>query len=194
MSKTSKEIILESARQCFFQFGYQKTSMSLISDYSGFSRVTVHKHFKTKKELFRALIRQHFDSALARYNQYLKQNPQAPVWEAVAHLIDVVTEPVFTDIKDPFIFHDIDHATRQVAQDIKSETKSTTINLIKAQIERGIQEKEINLHKLSINSVELATLIARSIHGILINSENGEGKKYINGLLQTFKVATSTND
>ncbi len=191
MSKTSKEIILESARQCFFQFGYQKTSMSQISDYSGFSRVTVHNHFKTKQELFRILIQEHFTSGLAHYNDYLQQNPQCPVWDAIAHLIELMTEPVFTNIKDQQILNDLDHTTRQIANDIKTEMKDKKIDLIKVQIERGIQQQVISLDKLDTTAVELAKLIYSSIHGILINSEINTAEKYIKGLLQTFKIATS---
>lgn len=194
MSKTSKEIILESARQCFFQFGYQKTSMSLISEYSGFSRVTVHNHFKTKKALFRELIQEHFNNGFTRYHQYLDQNPQCPVWDAIAHLVELMTETVFTDIKDQFILNDLDHATHQVANDIKTEMKNKKVALIKEQVERGIQEKVISLKELNTTPVELTKLIYSSIHGILINSEINEGQKYIQGLLHTFKIATSTND
>lgn len=48
--------IIETARRLFFENGYQGTSMSMISAQLGGSKSTLYAYYRSKKELFRAII------------------------------------------------------------------------------------------------------------------------------------------
>lgn len=47
--------ILEAARRCFSQYGFQKTAMEDIAREAGISRGSVYRHYPDKETLFRAV-------------------------------------------------------------------------------------------------------------------------------------------
>ncbi|OCB56883.1 TetR family transcriptional regulator [Mycobacterium malmoense] len=48
--------ILQTTIQCFCAYGYEKSSMKLISTNAGVSQTLLHYHFETKEKLFQAAI------------------------------------------------------------------------------------------------------------------------------------------
>jgi AcrR family transcriptional regulator len=48
--------ILQATMQCFRAYGYEKSSMKLISAKAGVSQTLLHYHFETKEKLFQAAI------------------------------------------------------------------------------------------------------------------------------------------
>ncbi|OCB36706.1 TetR family transcriptional regulator [Mycobacterium malmoense] len=48
--------ILQTTIQCFCAYGYEKSSMKLISTKAGVSQTLLHYHFETKEKLFQAAI------------------------------------------------------------------------------------------------------------------------------------------
>lgn len=52
---STSERILEAARLCFSQFGFNKTAMEDIAREAGLSRGSVYRHFPDKESLFRAV-------------------------------------------------------------------------------------------------------------------------------------------
>ncbi|ORB69144.1 TetR/AcrR family transcriptional regulator [Mycobacterium scrofulaceum] len=48
--------ILQTTIQCFCAYGYEKSSMKLISSKAGVSQTLLHYHFETKEKLFQAAI------------------------------------------------------------------------------------------------------------------------------------------
>lgn len=64
----TKAIILDAARELFYQKGYQQVSMRQIARELGYSHGAIYYHFKNKAELFSALVAQdfaHLDQRLA---------------------------------------------------------------------------------------------------------------------------------
>ena len=55
---------------CFFQHGYGAANISMVSRYVGISRVTIHKQFKSKELLFRAVVEQHFQQNNLLLDEY----------------------------------------------------------------------------------------------------------------------------
>ncbi len=52
----ARQRILQTTIQCFCAFGYEKSSMKLISTKAGVSQTLLHYHFETKEKLFQAAI------------------------------------------------------------------------------------------------------------------------------------------
>lgn len=186
----TQEKILASAEQCFFQHGYQKSNMSLVSKYSGFSRVTVHKHFCTKKQLFREVVRRYFETNLQAFEEQIEHKSHYSAWQAIHYLTEVMLHPMFEQIGDQFVLEDLDQACQQYANDIKNEMKQNMILHIKHHIDRGIEDNMISLNDLEMDSLELATLLDNSLEGVIINTDIEKTRKHINAMLKVYQVAT----
>lgn len=52
----ARQRILQTTIQCFCAYGYEKSSMKLISKKAGVSQTLLHYHFETKEKLFQAAI------------------------------------------------------------------------------------------------------------------------------------------
>jgi AcrR family transcriptional regulator len=52
----ARQRILQATRQCFRAYGYEKSSMKLISAKARVSQTLLHYHFETKEKLFQAAI------------------------------------------------------------------------------------------------------------------------------------------
>lgn len=55
-SGDARQRILQTTVRCFGAYGYEKSSMKLISNKAGVSQTLVHYHFETKEKLFQAAI------------------------------------------------------------------------------------------------------------------------------------------
>lgn len=69
--------ILEIARQEFFRVGYSGASINAIVEATKFSKPTVYYHFKSKAELFAALVRDAYDRCYEHRQQAVKPNASA---------------------------------------------------------------------------------------------------------------------
>jgi AcrR family transcriptional regulator len=58
------EQILHAARQCFLENGYFATRMDEIADESGLSKGGIYFHFDSKKDIFRSLVEQEYETAM----------------------------------------------------------------------------------------------------------------------------------
>jgi AcrR family transcriptional regulator len=56
-----RDVILDVARECFVEEGYGATSMSMIAQRLGGSKGTLYNYFRSKEELFDAVIRRSCD-------------------------------------------------------------------------------------------------------------------------------------
>ena len=68
----------------------------MISRYAGISRVTIHKQFKSKEVLFRAVVNQHFKQHNILLNDYSRSN--GDFWQETYELIIQRCEGLFNDV------------------------------------------------------------------------------------------------
>jgi len=47
----TRESILKAGFECFYQYGYEQTSLTMIAEAAGFTRGAVYWHFKDKQEV-----------------------------------------------------------------------------------------------------------------------------------------------
>jgi AcrR family transcriptional regulator len=64
-----RDRILETATEVFFEAGYAAATMSRIAARLGGSKATLYAYFRTKEELFEAIIRRQCDRLLAAFDE-----------------------------------------------------------------------------------------------------------------------------
>jgi AcrR family transcriptional regulator len=68
--------ILDAASTLILRWGYQKTTLDDISREAGVSKATIYLHWKTREELFAALIRREKVQMTEEIKQYIAADPQ----------------------------------------------------------------------------------------------------------------------
>lgn len=72
-SAARRDAILAGAWQAFLQDGYSRASMAEIAERLGGSKATLYSHFRSKDELFLAVVRQKGDELYAELNELAVQ-------------------------------------------------------------------------------------------------------------------------
>lgn len=188
MSDITREKILEGAKQCFFQHGYTKATITLISDYAGFSRVTVHKHFKNKEELFVAV----FEAEMAHKLKLAKAATASnlPIWQNIEQFLLSICSNVFENIKDQYILQDLHRAANHEGKEVKKRHQQIVIAFIQQQLEMGETRGEVSLSALGFSADRFALLIDTNFIGILMNAPFDQAKNLLQDQLKIYQQAT----
>ncbi len=67
--------ILDAAAELILRWGYDKTAMDDISEKSGVAKGTIYLHWKTREELFEALLQRESQALMADFQQGILQDP-----------------------------------------------------------------------------------------------------------------------
>lgn len=89
--------ILSAARELFARDGYDAVSTSAIAERAGVSKANVYHHFRSKEDLYFAVLRSACDEAAARWADVLRQD--SPLAQRVReyahqHLTEMCNEPM----------------------------------------------------------------------------------------------------
>ena len=191
-SVDTQQHILLMARNCFFQHGYKASNMSMISQYAGFSRATIHKYFKNKDHVFRSVCRQFQLQSNDACAALLEQISQ-PCWLRIGLALEVWLKPTFEEVSDQIILRDLKFHAQIVAEDIFNEAHEDLHQLIKALIDQGIKQKHITLNNLNMDSSMLSHLIVAGMDGLRSHLECQDVQKGVHHLLTIFKQATAVD-
>lgn len=82
-------LVLQAARSCFLELGYDRTSMDLIAQKAGVSKATVYAHFESKEALLYGLIEEEFEI-----------DGPPPLWDPNRPIVDIAA--ALTDIAHRF--------------------------------------------------------------------------------------------
>ncbi|MCM3628742.1 TetR/AcrR family transcriptional regulator [Paenibacillus glycanilyticus] len=93
MSIDRKALILKAATQSFAQFGYKATTMDLVSKIASVGKGTIYTFFKTKEELFEAILNKaEIDLKEAMNCGFAKEGGQSSFIHSVFNLLDSILE------------------------------------------------------------------------------------------------------
>ncbi len=181
--------ILNTAMDCFFQHGYDTANISMVSRYAGISRVTIHKQFKSKEILFRAVVEQHFQQHNVLIDSY--SSSKKDFWQDTHALIIQRCEGLFNDVSSSLVRADLLHAGQAFCKDLIQAEE----DLIKASIQARI-EKEIAANRLTLSRIKLsAEALAETLHfapfGITISVSDKNNITFVKNLMAIFKASTS---
>jgi len=188
-NKTEQEII-ELALKCFSQFGYSKTNMSIISEYTGYSRVTVHKYFKNKKILFRNVVQLCTKNSINEANNRMQEIQLTNPWDIIEEYLIAIGKKVFEHVQDDYILKDLHSAVHDVAKDIVDAKHAITIKFIANELEQGAKQNLLDLTSVDATAEELAYLIDYSYYGIMRNAVVQEIPNQVHRLIKVYRKAT----
>ncbi|MGO4109133.1 TetR/AcrR family transcriptional regulator [Paenibacillus sp. YAF4_2] len=93
MSVDRKALILKAATQSFAQFGYKATTMDLVSKIASVGKGTIYTFFKTKEELFEAILNKaEIELKEAMNCGFAKDDSQISFIHSVFNLLDSILE------------------------------------------------------------------------------------------------------
>lgn len=187
----SRAIIVEAAKNCFFQHGFSAANVSLISRYAGISRVTIHKQFGSKEEIFRAVIQNHCqaDIELATPITDNKQN----IWQCLQDILIALAKPLFTEISDNIVLNDLIYSGRLHCSDIIQQHRQTQCLMISELLSYGVEQQQICLQSLNMNCDQLAQVIEHNFSGLLTSITHVDLISLIKQNITIYQQATSVN-
>lgn len=189
MTETQRKI-LKSAEQCFFQHGYTKANMSLVSEYAGISRVTIHKHFKNKEGLFRSVVNSCLTDSIELAEQILSESPAEDCWHNIERYMLTQANPIFENIKDQFVLKDLNNAVNEITEDILYAKKTEHVKFIEKQLLAAEEKGTVDLEPLQMSAHELAWLMKNSFSGLFMYAPLEELKSQMHALIRVYKHAT----
>lgn len=187
-----KEKILDSALQIFVSKGYSEARMDDIVELSGMSKGAIYYHYKSKKELFLALI-EHWESH-AFPDFYEKDIKGIPASKILKDFADVVAD-VFEQKKYVFLAEVEFWALANRDNDVKERTKNLyqkILILFEKVLIKGINSGEFK----NLNPRMAAIAIMTSLQGVnwfcIFEHKEFTAREYLNEviefMIQGFKI------
>lgn len=189
-SKNTKQEITELALKCFSQFGFSKTNMSLISQYTGYSRVTVHKYFKNKKVLFRNVVELCTSNSIHEAENRIQEIQLSNPWDMIEEYLVASGKKVFENVEDDYVLKDLHNAIGETSGDIVEAKQKIIIKFIQQELERGIKDNLIVLDSIKTNPEKLAYLIDYCYLGIMRNTPVQDIQNQLHQLIRVYRMAT----
>jgi AcrR family transcriptional regulator len=190
MPNNTKQEIVELSLKCFSQFGFSKTNMSIISEYTGYSRVTVHKYFKNKKTLFRSVVQLCTKNSISAAEDRMQEIQLTNPWDMIEEYLMAIGKKVFENVQDDYILKDLQSAVHDEAKDIVDAKQAITIKFIQNELEQGMKQNLLDLEPIHTTAEELAYLIDYSYYGIMRNATVHEIPNHVHRLIKVYRSAT----
>lgn len=187
---TTSERIIDAAAECFYRHGYAATNISMISRYAEISRVTIHKQFGTKEEVFRSVCRRHHQTIQSKLD--LRVSEHANMWCALAAILRDWGRPIFDQINDPHVLRDLVHAAQLHSEDLIKSHTQVLVTFISGMLDDADNDKLIRLDNIELNSVELAELLTVSFVGTFSTVLATDVNDSIEKLIKLYEAALRT--
>ena len=188
MSKDTQQKIIDGARICFFKHGFRGSNMSLISQYAGFSRVTVHKHFKNKDRVFRAVCSNYQTKCNSDCQVILAQ--QISCWEKIERVAASWSKSAFEEVHDDQVLRELLFEASQVASDIFEDAHNDLEQILQGILDEGVSRSQISLQACQLNSSQLAAIIVANIQGIRTRFPREQMLQAYHQLIGLYRLAT----
>jgi AcrR family transcriptional regulator len=154
--RDSKDRILEVALKVFGQYGYHKTTMADIADAAGRGRRTIYTYFKSKEEIFDAVIKKEID----RLSVNFKSIPEEEIHEKekLAFYIRKRMKSLYNLVmENEALRRDFMHEYHRVEM-IRKDLDKAELKIISRLLEEGSKNGFFNIQdaKISAKSVLIA--------------------------------------
>ncbi|WP_440874652.1 TetR/AcrR family transcriptional regulator [Thalassotalea sp. PLHSN55] len=184
----SREKILDTAQECFFQHGYAATSIAMISRYASISRVTIHKQFSSKEALFRALITDFLVDKDVQIQEYLDSDKD--FWQSTCEFLTKRCTEVFEDIPNPRIKTELLHAGQTYCADLIDENEGKTGQAMLIKLKQTVSSGSICLEAIGLSVEEFADNIHKVAEGIMMSTLKDDPREVIKTTLNIYQKAT----
>ncbi len=180
--------IIDGARRCFFQHGFTRSTMSMIAEYSGCSRVTLYKYYKTKEDLFRELCLGFIRERVAESETLLTK--EMTIWQKLESILASYIVSPFEEIGSDIISSDLVSATRTLVPEVRDERDHQLSLLLNRLIDDACQKNEISIEDTGIEPAELAEMIKLVMAGMAelrVNDLRGQAQRVVSVLNRALK-------
>jgi len=186
---SSTDIILTSAKECFFQHGYAAANISMIGRYAEISRVTIHKQFKSKEDIFRSVVEKHIHDNYGFLERYVQS--EGDFWAETESFILNRCGGMFEEISSSIVRTDLLHAGQSYCLDIIHKNIIRVRESISFRIEKELSEKRITLKNIDISVEEFSRLIESAPLGLVVESQEKDNIGYVKHLMKVFKASSA---
>ena len=142
--------ILSAGQSLFAKFGYRKTSVDEIARNANVAKGTIYKYFKSKEDIFAAVVKQESDQATGIIGEAVKQETD-PVAKIRAYVFTKISE-----MRKAISFY---HVTREIAHELwpLMDNVQTDFNTWEEEIIRDILKEGVATGRFKIrNPVQFA--------------------------------------
>jgi len=186
---SSTERILTCATECFFQHGYVAANISMIARYAEISRVTIHKQFRTKEALFRAVVEKYIDDNNVLLQEY--SHSTGDFWDETEAFILKRCDGLFEEVSSSIIRTDLLHAGQSHCHDIIKENEIKVREIIGSRISIELTENRMTLSKIDISLEEFSRVIESAPFGLALSSMEEDNQAFVKHLMKVFKASTA---
>lgn len=161
--------------------------MTLISQYAGYSRATIHKYFHNKDDAFRQVLLEVKQQANDACKPIVEQ--QLECWKSINLIAQVWLKPTFEEAGNQRIINDLKYYVQHVAEDIFNQARQDIEDMLCALLTKAQQKKELSLTQANIDVKTLAKLLLASLDGLRGHLEQTELDQATQDTLRLFKLA-----
>lgn len=161
----------------------------MIARYAEISRVTIHKQFKSKEVLFRAVVEKHIDQNNILLEKYTQST--GDFWCETETLILSRCGELFEEITSALVRADLLHAGQSYCQDMMQENEIKARKSIGLRINKEIIEKRMTLSNIDMSVDQLAQVMESAPLGLVLSSLEEDNSVYVSHVMKIFKAATA---
>lgn len=187
MTTNTEQKVLASARQCFFRHGYKASNMTLISEYSGYSRATIHKYFKNKDDAFRQVFHRFQQQANEACQPIMAQ--QLECWERIHLIMRTWLKPTFDEVSDQFVLNDLKFHVQQVAAEQFQQARQGIEDMLYELLYKAEQQDKLSLTQIELSPRKLAKLLLASLDGLRGHLEKDNLEQASHEVIRIYKIA-----
>ncbi|RLB70236.1 MAG: hypothetical protein DRH04_03940 [Deltaproteobacteria bacterium] len=132
IKRNTANVIIEVARQMFFEKGYEKVTTREISELAGISKAALYHHFKSKEDILFTIVNRASDELVNNMKQALAKNhPQnADLQEVIAGVSQEYMKTFFNNLDSiKILLHDIEYLKPELKEIILQKERENVQQL-----------------------------------------------------------------
>ena len=189
--------ILDAAAELMVRWGYNKTTIDDIVRLAGVAKGTIYLHWKTREELFLALMRREYVRLVEDIQQRIASDPEGGTLEGITKhsMLATMKSPLMKAV----LLRDTDLLGEWMRNEYASETFSQQMGQSFALIElfraHGVVRNDIDAHKLvyMLDAITLGFLVLEQyMPGDLKYSDEEIGEMTAEAVKRTFAPTPSS--
>tara|TARA_B100000676_G_C18012927_1_gene807796 strand:- start:283 stop:876 length:594 start_codon:yes stop_codon:yes gene_type:complete len=181
----SKEQILEAAMKVFVKNGFSETRMDDIAENSGLSKGAIYHHYKSKKDLFLALIdfwEEYFFFKIFFNKDVESKNSADLLRDMAKDMIETFKNRKYILLAELEFWSLANHD-----EDVRAKTEALYIKLMKlirTIISKGVDSNEFKKLDVDVAALSVMTSLQGVIWFSIFQDKNISAEQYLNNVIE----------
>ena len=181
----SKEQILEAAMKVFVKNGFSETRMEDIAENSGLSKGAIYHHYKSKKDLFLALIdfwEEYFFFKIFFNKDVESKNSADLLRDMASDMIETFKTRKYILLAELEFWSLANHD-----EDVRAKTEALYIKLMKlirTIISKGVSSNEFKKLDVDVAALSVMTSLQGVIWFSIFQDKNISAEQYLNNVIE----------